>query len=363
MRNERKKRKRIARSNSKACEGQLQLEATLRAQAEKKLILYKNMCRSYYDRWHSELAQRKELMLQQRKASYGFDTKSLMKVTIKIQEINPKYLKDPTDNAGNSMPTYIGRGSFAVVQLQIYRGLKVAVKRLLPSTARVDVDREAQILAQLCHPYLPYLFGVVTSVLPYRIIMQYHGLSNKKMSVTLSDVLIDSTGLSDHMASMICAQLTEAVDYLHENVNILHNDLKCNNILICDGLVGVEGMCDTQTVVIDFGKATSIDSGKTYRLNDVEKAEYFKKYPYIAPEVIEGMSCQSKMSDIYSLGCIFHKICDHGGLTNKDYCAQLSDLATKCRVIQSYKRKASWEASRNYLLIIKLCDRYCMTLL
>ena len=64
--------------------------------------------------------------------------------------------------------------------------------------------------------------------------------------------------------------------YLHENVNILQNDLKRNNILICDGIVGVEGMCYTQTVVIDFGKATSIDSRKTYRLSDVEKAEYLK---------------------------------------------------------------------------------------
>ena len=41
------------------------------------------------------------------------------------------------------MPTYIGRGAFAVVQLQIYQGLKVAVKRFLPSTTRVDVDKEA----------------------------------------------------------------------------------------------------------------------------------------------------------------------------------------------------------------------------
>jgi len=298
------------------------------------------MCRSYYDRWHSKLAQRKELVWQERVASYGFDTKSSKVTSVKIQEINPKYLKDPTDNAGNSMPTYIGRGSFAVVQLQIYRGLKVAVKRFLPSTTRVDVDKEAQVLSQLCHPYLPCLFGVVISELPYRIIMQYHGLADKTMSVTLTDVLIDSTGLSDNMASMICAQLTEAVHYLHENVNILHNDLKCNNILICDGLAAVEDMCDSyvQIVVIDFGKATCIDSGKTYRLNDVEKAEYFKKYPYIAPEVIEGISCQSKMSDIYSLGCIFHKICDHGRLEDKTACAKLDDLATKCRVTQRYKR-------------------------
>lgn len=186
-------------------------------------------------------------MLQQRRATFGFDAKSL-KVTIKIQEIDPKYLKDPTDNAGNSIQTYIGRGSFAVVQLQIYRGLKVAVKRLLLSTARIYVEREAQILAQLCHPYLPYLFGVVTSELPYRIIMQYHSVSNKALSVTLSDVLVDSNWtVRSHSIHDLC----EAVHYLHEDIKIL----KCNNILICDGLNGpsifTEDTCDMQIVVID----------------------------------------------------------------------------------------------------------------
>ena len=141
------------------------------------------MCRSYYERWQWELTQRKEIMREQMKPKFG--TKP-PEVCLKIQEIDPKYLKDPTDKAGN---TYIGRGSFSVVQLQIYWGLKVAVKRLLPSTVSVDVHREAQILAHLSHPYLPYLFGIVTSELPYRIIMQYHGLSDKTMSVTLGDVL------------------------------------------------------------------------------------------------------------------------------------------------------------------------------
>ena len=249
-------------------------------------------------------------------------------------------MKDPTNNAGNSKPTYIGRGSFAVAQLQIYQGLKVAVKRLLPFTT---CDKEAQVLSQLCHPYLPYLFGVVISELPYRIIMQYHGFADKTMSVTLSDVLIDSTGLSHNMASMICAQLTEAVHYLQNNVNILRNDLKCNNVLICNGLATVEDMSDAyvQIVLIDFRKATCIDSGKTYRLNDVDKAEYLKRYPYIAPEVIKGISCQSKMSDIYSLGCIFHKICDHGRLEDKTACAKLNDLTTTCGVTQSYKRSTA----------------------
>ena len=127
---------------------------------------------------------------------------------------------------------YIGRGSFAVVQLQTYRGLKIAVKRL-PNTVVADVRKEAQIPAQLCHPNLPYLFGVVTSKPSYKIIMQYHGLSEQIMSVTLSDVLCDSSKLYDQNTFLLlCAQIAKAVRYLHDEVKILHNDLKCNNVVI-----------------------------------------------------------------------------------------------------------------------------------
>ena len=36
-------------------------------------------------------------------------------------------------------------------------------------------------------------------------------------------------------------------------------------------------------MVIDFGKATSIDGGKIYKLNELEKSQYMKYYPHIAP--------------------------------------------------------------------------------
>lgn len=96
-----------------------------------------------------------------------------------------------------------------------------------------DVHKEAQILAQLCHPNLPYLFGVVTSKTPYKIVMQYHGLSEQMMSVTLSDILCDPSKLYDQNTFLLlCAQIAEAVRYLHDEVKILHNDLKYNNVVI-----------------------------------------------------------------------------------------------------------------------------------
>lgn len=43
-----------------------------------------------------------------------------------------------------------------------------------------------------------------------------------------------------------------------------------------------------QVIVIDFGKATGVDKGKHYDLLEVEKSEYTRKFPHMAPEVIEG---------------------------------------------------------------------------
>ena len=325
----RRARRNRIRSRSKLLEAQVQLESTLRSEAEKKLVLYKNMCRSYWERWHWELQQRKDSML--------IDRKSNNNLVLKIHEINPDLLQNPKISDDNDEEVYIGRGSFAVVQLQTYRGLKVAVKRLLPNTVVADVHKEAQILAQLCHPNLPYLFGVVTSKPPYNIVMQYHGLSEQIMSVTLSDVLCDSSKLYDQNTFLLlCAQIAEAVRYLHDEVKILHNDLKCNNVVICDNISEVARSSTSayssrvQIVLIDFGKATSTDKGKTYKLNNIEKFQYTTKFPHMAPEVIEGLSPQSKMSDIYSLGRIFYKVHDHVTIPNKDTLGKLQKLAMNC---------------------------------
>ena len=62
-------------------------------------------------------------------------------------------LYDPVVD-GTSKEVYLARGCFGIVCLKIYRGLQVAVKRLLPRSLLTDVKNEATTLASLCHPYL-----------------------------------------------------------------------------------------------------------------------------------------------------------------------------------------------------------------
>lgn len=52
-----------------------------------------------------------------------------------------------------------------------------------------------------------------------------------------------------------------------------------------------------QALIVDFGKATTIDRARKYTLSPVEIAEYTRLYTHMAPEVIEGITSQSKNSD------------------------------------------------------------------
>lgn len=72
---------------------------------------------------------------------------------------------------------------------------------------------------------------------------------------------------------------------------------------------------DMNIVLIDFGKASTIDQGKKYYLSWVEKTEYTRKYPHLAPELIEGVT---KQTDIFSAGAILQCIID------SHFCAKLS---------------------------------------
>ena len=64
-------------------------------------------------------------------------------------------------------------------------------------------------------------------------------------------------------------------------------------------------------MMIDFGKATMVDDGKKYHLSDVAKAEYTRRYPQMAPEVIDGVTRQTKWSDMYAAGGVVQRIIDN----------------------------------------------------
>ena len=71
---------------------------------------------------------------------------------------------------------------------------------------------------------------------------------------------------------MLCSELAEAIQYLHD-VHIIHNDLKADNVVLSNSFTqqSLHLNLNVQIVVVDFGKATEKD---LYTLNFHEKQQY-----------------------------------------------------------------------------------------
>jgi serine/threonine protein kinase len=114
---------------------------------------------------------------------------------------------------------------------------------------------------------------------------------NKELDQKQNEVM---TPLGYHISSEIFNEILESVDYLHKQ-NVIHRDLKPNNILITDGING------RFVKIADFGLATIHDSdGQTH-------TKYKGTIRYAAPEVMRTRNYDMK-ADIYSLGVILQEL-------------------------------------------------------
>ena len=197
--------------------------------AKSQIVTLKYMSRTFWERWRWEAEKRKEEFISSRK----FGSRPLSdKLSHDIHEIDPLLLTNPSGRQENH---YLGRGSFGIVTLKIYRGIYAAVKQMHVKTVVQDIINEAKMLACLCHPFLPFLLGVCTSTEPFKIVMQFHGLFGSELpySTTLRRELDQRhLGLSDADWISACAQILEAFDYLHNTVEIIHNDATGTNVLL-----------------------------------------------------------------------------------------------------------------------------------
>lgn len=147
---------------------------------------------------------------------------------------------------------------------------------------------------------------------------------------------------------------------LHFDVEILHNDIKPDNILVSNA----HRRCNqSQTpfnifvVLSDFGKATSVISGKRYNLSPVDQADYNSRPElsfYLAPEIISGESKQSRQSDMFAVGGIFYRILDKNKLSLlPDHSKKLNQYAEKCRSVHYHQRPNSEQALKFFEDLMK----------
>ena len=352
MRAERKRRKRAINSRKRQTELQNALETAsklkVNVESKDKLLkislnrmqLYKNMSRSYWERWRWELQKRKELLGHDRSKCLDDGKKALL-------HIDPDMLTDVV----NGTTTYVGRGSFGVVKLKLYRGIYVAVKEFLPRTMLDDVIGEAELLSCFCHPHLPHCFGICIGKMPYCVITQFEGIHTHDtvpQSLTLHKELQEGHKLQGLNCISACAQLAEALRYLHFEVEILHNDIKPDNILLSDTYRKSDDSDEesVRVVLTDFGKATSIHHGRRFYLTPIDQSDYISRPQsfYLAPEIISGESKQSSSSDIFALGGVFYRILDKKLIEFPTQRKELNKFAERCRSVHYYQRPSAKQA-------------------
>ena len=190
----------------------------------------------------------------------------------------------------------IGQGTYGSVfkYQDTHTKEMVAIKKLQKIQDVADakqVLREIIILKTCCHQHILHLKGffieenhdsiqvyVVTELMDFDL---YTVIKKGKDNVT-----------QDHI-QYIMFQIFLGVYYLHEN-NIVHRDIKPNNILLDDAC---------QVRLCDFGLAREIRNKA-----DENKTEYVVTRYYRAPEIMLNSRKYDSAVDIWSVGCTFFEL-------------------------------------------------------
>jgi len=130
---------------------------------------------------------------------------------------------------------------------------------------------------------------------------------NERLKEHQANLNVEGSGVFEEEEILrIFCDVCEAVARLHYNKpNIIHRDLKVENILISDS---------GHYVLCDFGSSTIKNTNPSTCSSITEVEEEIKKYTtlaYRSPEMIDLYSGKSitVKSDIWALGCLVYKLC------------------------------------------------------
>ena len=207
----------------------------------------------------------------------------------------------------------------------------VAVKATtLDSYTYESIMYEAEVMTEVCcgHPNLPLFIGVYDQPEYPKPLLVTKFYSVAGESCTLHRYLRKCSQHKSEMLAMvqILIGVCNGLDAIHQK-GYLHNDFKCDNVVLSDCTPPASEITSSLwPIVVDFGKARLIQSPKRYKLSEMEKEEYKKKYTHLAPELIHGASPQSILTDVYSFGHIIGKVAT---VTASQQLKSVASLCTK----------------------------------
>lgn len=185
----------------------------------------------------------------------------------------------------------IGHGAYSIVRKATYKpeNLKRAVKTyaktvLLDPKKRECAISEVRVLRRISHPNIVSLCETIETSTELHLIFEY--LTGPSLSRYLKSK--NSQKLPESECKAIVRQILAALGYLHSK-NILHRDLKLENILFTD---------KNTIKIIDLGFST----------DSTEPCSIFCGTPnYMAPEILNRRDSTSR-TDVWALGVILYHL-------------------------------------------------------
>ena len=234
----------------------------------------------------------------------------------------PSYTNDDTlevENNEYSMIEEIGAGTFSTVHkgVHVTSGRSVVIKNIKDGasnkTKELKFVKEITKLRYLVHPGIPKVEAFYKNDKNMCVVFENsHGVSVRHVM----DDNSTSGKVPELVPSLVSLELlklvvlsVEILDYVHGTCNIIHCDIKPENILLCKKQYGLQ--------IIDFGSAALLSSTSFSTLNGCTES-------FTSPEQLDGKGVEelgkSSMSkrDVWSLGAtILNSSCS--GLVRDNY--------------------------------------------
>jgi len=189
----------------------------------------------------------------------------------------------------------LGSGGFGSVFEVVFRGERLALKKLHKGTkneraSRESYEAETSIL-DFAHPNIVKTFALMDLWNTNCIIMEYAGDRN------LQNVINDSMECMNESRRITFAlDIAHALDYAHDK-GIAHLDLKPSNVIVTR-----EDRCK----LADFGCCQYVEANE--KPASPTKSNLTGTYAYRAPELLRG-ECPTTKADIYSYGiCLWQML-------------------------------------------------------
>lgn len=253
---------------------------------------------------------------------------------LKMKKISPTLLRNNGD--------IIGEGVFGVCKKSSLQGTAVCVKEIKDThdhASNSALLHEASILSLLSHQSLCWLIGIQLDTIPNQLVLPFYSVDGIK--VELYDILFKKDkevvkSFNEHLKQPLfwtstLLEICKGLQHIH-SLGLVYRDLKTDNVVFYQSDESIK------PVIVDFGKCQYIQEGIFYHLTKDEQMKYSKEYKHIAPDLIEGKTKPTPITDIYSYGRLMKHVLVYGGVHMKVWSKKVIGVCKECLHPCSSKR-------------------------